>query len=71
MKHSTRNGWRVSRILVAIQIRLLSGDKKGGYKMYPFKSIVTDEASLQKILGKPHSQVVNKTIQKLDKHCKA
>jgi len=38
--------------------------------MYPFKKIVTNEASLQKILGKPHPQVVDKTIHKLDKHCK-
>ena len=38
--------------------------------MYPFKKIVTEEASLQKLLGKPHSQVVDKTINKLDKHCK-
>ena len=38
--------------------------------MYPFKKIVTDEASLQKVLGKPHPQVVNKTIHKLDKHCR-
>ena len=38
--------------------------------MNPFKKIVTEEASLQKLLGKPHSQVVDKTINKLDKHCK-
>lgn len=37
--------------------------------MYPFKKVVTNEAALQKILGKPHSQVVDKTIHKLDKHC--
>lgn len=38
--------------------------------MYPFKEIITDEASLQKVLGNPHSQVVAKTIHKLDTHCK-
>ena len=39
--------------------------------MYKFNKIVNDEGHLQKVLGKPHSAVIKKTIYKLDKHCKA
>ena len=39
--------------------------------MYKFNKIVNDEGHLQKVLGKPHSAVIKKTINKLDKHCKA
>jgi PPOX class probable FMN-dependent enzyme len=38
--------------------------------MQKFENPVTDAAALRKILGKPQSAVVNKSIDHLDKHCR-
>lgn len=38
--------------------------------MYEFKKTISDEATLRRILGKPHGVVVRKTIDRLDVHCR-
>ena len=42
----------------------------GGIGVYPFSDVVNSELELRAAMGEPHSSVVTKTINILDKHCR-